>query len=143
MDPKSIKQLSKKLSSSEEMSDSMNVFDQVHLPKRKYYQWAILKPENKSDLAKLVAIKQVDINMPYSEASITLARELLEFLIFWHTEKSNKKRTHSKDKIGPPKCCKISRSRERFSSWLRVTRLGLLQQRKSILYWKNARAKTS
>lgn len=77
MDPKTIRKLAERGSTSEE---DIDVFDQVHLPKRKYYQWAILKPEKKSDelLAKLVAIKQVDINMPYSEASITLARELIK-----------------------------------------------------------------
>jgi len=75
LDPKTIRKLAERGSKNEE---DIDVFDQVHLPKRKYYQWAILKPENKSDLAKLVAIKQVDINMPYNEASITLARELIK-----------------------------------------------------------------
>ena len=77
LDPKTIRKLAERGSTSEE---DIDVFDQVHLPKRKYYEWAILKPENKSDelLAKLVAIKQVHINMPYSEASITLARELIK-----------------------------------------------------------------
>ena len=81
MDPKTIRDLSAKISTSDDL-EVMDVFDEVHLPKRKYYQWAILKAEKKNDLARIVAIKQVDINMPYNEASITLARELLEFLNF-------------------------------------------------------------